>query len=159
MQERFRAMAVAALSDFASAAPASGIEFDARKILIDIAPAPHTPKGLPYGRMAVYCFFLNGQALKIGIAGPKSDARYRSHHYSPTRANSTLGGSLLQYPGKIGITPISAASVGQWIKANTARINLLLPASYGREMLSQLEVFLHARWKPAYEGRVIARGL
>jgi hypothetical protein len=106
--------------------------------------------------MAAYCFFLNGHALKIGIAGPKSDARFRSQHYGATRANSTLAGSLLKHPGKVGITPILGDAIGDWIKANTDRINLLLPASYGRAMLSQLEAFLHGRWKPIYEGRVVA---
>ena len=148
-------MASAAISDFASAATLAGFECDVHKILVDIAPAPHRPSGLPTGRMAVYCFFLNGQALKIGIAGSESDARFRSHHYSPNRANSTLAGSLLKHPNKIGIAAIPASSIGDWIKAHTGRINFLLPPSYGKVMLSQLEAFLHVRWRPTYEGRVL----
>jgi hypothetical protein len=159
MQERFGGtfaeMVAAALGDFASATTLAGYECDAQKIWVDIAPAPHRPTGLPAGRMATYCFFLNGRALKIGIAGPNSDPRYRSHHYSPTRAPSTLARSILKHPNKIGITAIPAGSIGDWIKANTDRINLLLPASYGKAMLSQLEAFLHARWNPLYEGRVL----
>jgi hypothetical protein len=84
MQQRFSGssaeMAATALGDFAS--PQSGTASNVtRANLVDITPAPHRPKGLPIGRMAAYCFFLNGQALKIGIAGPKSDARFRSHQY------------------------------------------------------------------------------
>lgn len=111
--------------------------------------------------MAVYCFFLNGTALKVGMAGPNSNARFRSHHYGHSRAGSTLARSILKYPGKIGIGPALADSVGDWIKNNTDRVDLLLPSSWGRPMLSQLESFLHARWTPIYEGTVasIARGV
>lgn len=155
VSDSFAEMATAALSDFSSVATRAGFEFDRHRIRVDIALAPHKPTGLPTGRMATYCFFLNGLALKIGIAGPNSDPRFRSQHYSPTRANSTLAGSILQHPSRIGISAVPAGSIGDWIKANTDRINFLLPASYGRTMLCQLEAFLHARWKPVYEGRVI----
>jgi hypothetical protein len=50
--------------------------------------------------MAVYCFFLDGRALKIGIAGPNSDARFRSQHYNLNSARSTLAGSIFKYPTK-----------------------------------------------------------
>jgi hypothetical protein len=153
--ETLAEMTAAALSDFARAAVLAGSECDVSKIRIDIASKPHKPTGLPTGRMAVYCFFFNGQALKIGIAGPNSDARYRSQHYNPNSAGSNLAKSILTHPTKIGIAPLRADSVGNWIKAHTDRINLLLPASHGKPTLSQLESFLHARWKPTYEGRVI----
>jgi hypothetical protein len=147
-------MAAVALGDFASAAVTAGTEWNVNKIRIEVAPKPHRPSDLPIGRMAVYSFFLNRQALKVGIAGPKSGARYRSQHYNPNSAQSTLAGSILKQPKKVGIVAISASSVGDWIKANTDRINILLPASYGKPLLSQLESFLHARWKPIYEGFV-----
>jgi hypothetical protein len=50
-------MAAAALSDFARVPVRMGVERDVNKIMIDIAPKPHRPRGLPTGRMAVYCFF------------------------------------------------------------------------------------------------------
>jgi len=117
-------MAAAALSDFAMAAM---FECGVNKIMVDIVPKPHRPSGLPIGRMAVYCFMLNRQALKIGIAGPKSGARYRFQHYNPNSAQSTLAGSILKHPRKIGIVTVPASSVGDWIKAHTDRINFLLP--------------------------------
>jgi hypothetical protein len=147
-------MAAAALNDFARAATIAGAECDVNKIMVDIVPKPHKPGGLPIGRMAVYCFMLNRQALKIGIAGPKSGARYRSQHYNPYSAQSTLAGSILKHPRRIGLVTVPASSVGDWIKARTDRINFLLPASYGKPMLSRLESFLHTRWKPTYEGLV-----
>ncbi|HEX3497319.1 MAG TPA: hypothetical protein VHT02_09160 [Methylocella sp.] len=152
----FAEMTAAALSDFASAEMLAGAECNVNKIVVDIAPAPHRPRGLPTARMAIYCFFLNGQALKIGIAGPKSGARYRSQHYNPNSAGSTLAGSILKHPSKIGIMTMPASSIGDWIKAHTDRINLLLPASYERATLLRLESFLHNRWEPTYEGLVTA---
>jgi hypothetical protein len=87
-------MVATALRDFASATKRNGLECDPREILVDINAAPHRPKGLPTGKMAVYCFFLNGHALKIGVAGPKSDA------YGATRANSRLCGVSFEAPGQ-----------------------------------------------------------
>lgn len=137
------------LADFRKLTP-SAIPDD---ITADIWLKPHKPKGLPPGKMAVYAFFLNGQALKIGKAGPKSDARYRSHHYSPNRAGSTLAGSILKSPGKAGATGVNELIIGDWIKQHTDRVNFLLPASLGKHRLSLLETFLYDRWTPVFEGR------
>lgn len=135
---------------------------DFRKVAISATPdgitteiwlKPHKPKGLPPGKMAVYAFFLNGQALKIGKAGPNSDPRYRSQHYSPKRAQSTLAGSILKGPAMIGATDVNDLNIGDWIKQHTDRINFLLPASLGKHRLSLLETFLHDRWTPLFEGR------
>ena len=90
MIESFLAdVATNALSDFARAAVIAGPKCDVSDIIVEVAAKPHKPSGLPIGKMAVYCFFLNRQALKIGIAGPKSGARYRSQHYNPNSAQST----------------------------------------------------------------------
>jgi hypothetical protein len=142
-----REMTDAALRDFANVGALTGAECDVDRIKIEVLNKPHKPSGLPTGRMAVYCFFFNGQALKIGIAGPNSDARYRSQHYNPNSAGSNLAKSILAYPSKIGIAPLHISFVGNWIKEHTDRINILLPSSYGKPMLSMLETFLHARWK------------
>jgi hypothetical protein len=136
-------MAAVALRDFASVGALTGSACDLSKIRVEVLNKPHKPSGLPTGKMAVYCFFFNGDALKVGIAGPNSDARYRSQHYNPNSANSNLAKSILAYPGKIGIS----------IKEHTDRINILLPDFFGKPILSMLESFLQARWKPIYEGR------
>jgi hypothetical protein len=142
-----------ALRDFAKVSTLT--ECDITKIKIDLAPKPHKRSGLPKERMAVYCFFLSGKALKIGIAGPNSDARFRSQHYNPNSVGSNLAKSILTRPERMGIPlpSLSPDTVGGWIMTYTDRLNFLLPASYGKPTLSQLEVFLHARWKPIYEGR------
>ncbi len=56
---------------------------------------PHLPYGLINGMMGIYIFELNGVCLKIGKAGEKSDARFRSQHYSPKSSQSNLAKSVL----------------------------------------------------------------
>lgn len=47
---------------------------------------PHHPKSLPDGMMGIYTFWYNGNFIKIGKAGPKSNARFFSQHYNPKSA-------------------------------------------------------------------------
>jgi hypothetical protein len=133
------------------------IDCDLSDIVVEILPKPHKPKGLPIGKMAVYNFFMDEQDLKTGIAGPKSNARYQSQPYYESRACSTLAGSIRKDPSKIGL-PSAPDRPGDWIKQHTDRVNLLLPASYGRLTLVRLESFLHAVWKPLYEGPANKQG-
>jgi hypothetical protein len=68
----------------------------------EIMPRPQKSKGLSAGKMAVFAFFLNGKALKVGKVGANSDARYRSQHYNPRSAGSNLASSILKDPAKVG---------------------------------------------------------
>jgi hypothetical protein len=103
--------------------------------------------------MAVYAFLLDGQALKIGKAGHNSGPRYLSQHYNPSSAGSNLAKSILANPAKVGAVGIDSQTVGDWIKAHTDRVNLLMPSTCSPFMQSLLEAFLHMRWKPLFEGR------
>lgn len=120
-------------------------------ITVEYLPAPHRPRSLPRGSMAVYAFWGDGSWLKIGKAGPKSGPRYTSHHYDPDRARSTLAGSLIGDPHMLSVRGFDPLSVGAWIKQSTHRVNILLPVSRRPELLSLLESFLHARLLPRYE--------
>lgn len=143
-----------ALSDFERVAELARSSCAAALIEVEIADPPHRqPSSLPTGKMAVYAFFHGGQALKVGMAGAKSAARYTSQHYNPNSAMSTLARSILTNPAKLGLTSLDDAAIGGWIRDNTARVNLLIPASLGLPILSLLESFLHVRWKPLFEGR------
>jgi hypothetical protein len=143
-----------ALADFRKVAVLADAAFIADSITVEITRNPHRqPKALPVGKMAVYAFFLNGQTLKVGKAGPSSNARYTSQHYNPNSAGSNLARSILAYPAKVGALGVDASGIGDWIKRHTDRVNLLTPASLGDPMLSLLESFLHVRWKPVFEGR------
>jgi len=143
-----------ALADFKKVAVLADAEFMAGSIAVEILPKPHKPPGsLPQGKMAVYAFFLNGRALKVGKVGPNSGPRYTSQHYNPNSAPSNLARSILAAPAKTGAAGVDAATIGAWIKRETDRVNLVVPQSLGDPMLSLLESFLHVRWKPMFEGR------
>jgi hypothetical protein len=143
-----------ALADFQKVAALANTKFTADSITVDIARKPHTsPRKLPDGNMAVYAFFLDGQALKVGKVGPNSNARYTSQHYNPNSAHSNLARSILANPAKIEAVGVNEPNVGEWIRQHTDRINLLVPDSLGDPMLSLLESFLHVRWEPVFEGR------
>ena len=115
--------------------------------------APQRPPArLPVGRMAVYGFWGDGVWLKIGKAGPNSNARYTSQHYNPGSAQSTLAASLAGDSHMLTVAGFDPHTPGAWIKASAHRVNILLPSQRRKELLSLLEAFLHLRWKPRYEG-------
>jgi hypothetical protein len=119
---------------------------------IEFQPSPHKPPSrLPAGKMAVYAFYWNGVWLKIGAAGPKSNARYTSQHYSAGSAPSTLAGSLLKDTDFCALHPTANGDMRSWVKTNANRVNILFDASLGGGILLLAETFLHVRLKPKYE--------
>jgi hypothetical protein len=81
--------------------------------------------------MAVYVFTLGGDVLKVGKVGPKSQARYTSQHYNPGSAQSTLAASMIADAERIGLGKADRAKIGNWIRTNVDRVNILLPAHLG----------------------------
>jgi hypothetical protein len=144
-----------ALTDFCAAAILAQIAITRDDLTVELLRAPHkAPTILPAGMMAVYAFFLNGVALKVGKAGQNSQARYTSQHYNAGSAPSTLAASIMRRPSVFGLEMVDTKAVGTLIKARADRVNILLPASFGNATISLLEAFLHCRWKPVFEGRV-----
>lgn len=132
----------------------AGVVIEPQNFRLDIRTAPHrAPSGLPRDSMAVYSFFQAGECLKVGIVGPKSQARYVSQHYSPASASSTLGGSICRNPAAVGLDVLDVGNVGAWMRENLCRADLIVPASYGMKVLRFAEAFLHLRWNPRFEGR------
>jgi hypothetical protein len=123
------------------------------EIEIEAWPAPHVPPSkLPPGKMAVYIFFYAARCLKVGKVGCNSNARYTSQHYNPQSSNSNLAKAILESPDTIGVKSLAPADVGEWIKTNTDRINVLLPADWGVPFLTLVEAFLQFWLRPVYEG-------
>lgn len=121
-------------------------------VRVEFMSAPHkSPSRLPSGKMAVYGFWFNGEWLKIGMAGPNSNARYTSQHYNPHSAISTLAKSLQTDPVMARRFDPNTSAVGEWIRANCNRVNIFLDARQDRLLLAMLEAFLHLRLKPRYE--------
>lgn len=141
-----------ALADFRQVADLAGHPIVENALQVEFHPTPHRPTGLPKGKMAVYCFWWNGEWLKIGKVGPNSDARYRSQHYSVGRAASSLANSLIKDERFREAEGFSEETIGDWIKSNTSRCNVLIGADEPRSLLSLLEAFLHQRLGPRYEG-------
>lgn len=147
----WRAEAEAAVADFRQVALLGGVTLTADEPVVEALIAPHRPPSrLPEGTMAVYGFWGDGQWLKIGKVGAKSNARYTGQHYNAGSALSTLAGSLIKTPPDDPL--FSAERCRDWICTNTHRVNWLMPASRPRELLSLLEAFLHLRLRPRFEG-------
>lgn len=117
---------------------------------------PHQPKTLPLQMMGIYTFCYNGEFLKIGKAGPNSNARFLSQHYNPRSARSTLAASILQDDRMQGIG-INESNVGQWIRNNCRRVDILLDSDLGIFSLELIEASLHYKYEPAYEGFIAQR--
>lgn len=132
---------------------------------IDNLGVPHQPTALPRGWQGVYGFRWGGAWLKIGKAGPNSNARWQFHHYGVDRAMSTLAFSLIRYghlstvecplvPGlRSKLQTVGPGTVGDWMKQHTERVNFLVGAEAGSGGLGHLETIAHRVLSPVFEGR------
>jgi hypothetical protein len=147
----------ASVRDFIAVAELAGEPIAWEEIGIECLPASHRPPSrLPAGTRAVYGFWRAGSWLKIGKAGPKSQARYTSQHYNVNSSQSNFGRSLMADPELAAIAGSDPLAVGEWIRSSTNRVNILLPVARSPELLSLLEAFLHARLRPRFEGKASA---
>lgn len=157
--------AQALIAEFVEQVIANGGALEMSDMEHEYQPAPHQPHKLRTGKCAVYVFSLPDTSnpappagrncpLKVGMAGPKSNARFQSHHYDPRRANSTLAGSILQAPWQwqqIGAPLLSETTIGAWLIQRTDRDNFYLAAQH-TDLLRELETFLKRRLRPMFEG-------
>lgn len=112
---------------------------------------PHQPKTLSFNKMGIYTFYYEDKFMKIGKAGVNSKARFLSQHYNPKSAKSNLAASILldtRMQGK----GIDEYNVGDWIKNNCRRIDILLDSDLGIFTLGLIESALHYKYEPIYEG-------
>ena len=115
-------------ASFQQALAQSGLGVLHSPIEYEVQPAPHRPHSLTKGKCAVYVFSLSqawgsacpagpDRVLKVGMAGPNSNARFQSQHYNPNSAGSTVAGSLgrckILWP-YLGITKLTSEDVGDW---------------------------------------------
>ena len=130
----------------------------------ELLPAPHKrPSSLPPGLQAVYAFFLDDRCLKVGKAGPKTQARFTSQHYG-MNAPSTLAKSILANLQRLAdllpperckeVATLNEATVDPWIERNTARLHIFLPTPAGPLALGLLEAFVQCRLNPVFEGKL-----
>lgn len=154
------------IEDFIQVAQLAHVQVALAEVWYESVPAPHQrPRKLPLGSQAVYAFLLGDRCLKVGKAGPKTQARFTSQHYG-MHAPSTLAKSILtnrQWLAEMlpaercnEVEDIDEATVGAWIQRNTSRLHVFLPTATGALALSLLEAFVQCRLKPMFEGEVAA---
>jgi hypothetical protein len=137
--------------DFTRAAELANSPVAAADIKVEILPKPHTRPQLLVGMQAVYVFMHGDKCLKVGKAGPKSFARYSSHHYGP-HAPSTLAKSIIARQSELGVSDIAMEEVADWMFQELDRVGFLIPSTYGLLVLSLLEAFVQCRLQPRFEG-------
>ena len=142
---------ISALKDFGAVSKLAGERVDLGRTDVEFLCAPHKPKPLPKGRVAVYGFWFDGTWLKIGRTGENSNARYVSQHYTGS-AQSTLAGSIREDRLMQSISGLDGEARAAWIKRETSRVNILVPSTSSKALMSLLEAFLHVRLRPRYEG-------
>jgi hypothetical protein len=105
----------------------------------------HTHK-FKSGKWHIYSFWLceNNKALKIGVAGPNSAARFDSQHYNENSSNSNLAKSLLKEK------MCSDEDAKSWIRSNTYRINIVFD-NFSKPLAHALEAHLHVLFEPYFE--------
>lgn len=144
------------IPDLIRALEICGAQMSSADFELEDMGVPHSqPTALPKGKMAVYIFLHGEKCLKVGKAGPKSNARYTSQHYSVGRTSSTLAKSIVKTPEWVGMEKMEEEKVRAWIKSQTRRINILLDGGHSLDILNILnfvEAFYILRLKPVYEG-------
>ena len=117
----------AQLAQLIDAAIKEGLDLGSYEI--ETLTAPHEPPPrLPKDRIADYVFATPQQTLKVGLVGAGNRKRYTRYHYQPNRhQNGSLGLSIMSDP-QWGKPRLTQATVGDWIKRNCERTNILLNA-------------------------------
>lgn len=125
----------------------------------------HRPSSLPKDMQGVYVFLTDAYCFKVGKAGPKSKARWSSHHYNlDAKTPSTFAKSIVKNKNKFKsyfsgdkhseIDSLNKENIKDWIRANISRIEFLLPQEKDLFALNLLEALVQYKLKPIYEGKI-----
>lgn len=124
----------------------------------------HNPTSLRTGMCGVYAFMTADWCFKVGKAGPKSKARWNSHHYNLDETTpSTMPKSIIKNRDRFKecfpeakhseIDQIKKENIQQWIKDNMSRIEFLMMDQGDGLALNLLEALVQFHLKPIFEGR------
>ena len=124
----------------------------------------HNPTSLQTGMCGVYAFMAGDCCFKVGKAGPKSKARWNSHHYNLDETTpSTMPKSIIKNRGRFKrcfpeakhseIDQLKKENIQQWIKGNMSRIEFLMKDQSDGLALNLLEALVQFHLKPIFEGR------
>ncbi|MCB1595823.1 MAG: hypothetical protein KDI76_13015 [Xanthomonadales bacterium] len=140
------------LLDLKAAATSAGFQFDSNEIELQTLNAgkeTHVPSKLKKDNAAVYIFQYGDIFLKVGKVNSKSNARFQSQHYNPNSSNSNLSKTLIN--NKEFSVKIGDKHPGDWIKKNTTRYNILIPAKLGKNFVHFVEAFFILKCDPIFE--------
>lgn len=124
----------------------------------------HNPTSLQAGLCGVYAFMSGDYCFKVGKAGPKSKARWNSHHYNLDETTpSTMPKSILKNIDRFKtcfpetkyneIDQLKKENIQQWIKENMSRMEFLMNDQGDGFALNLLEALVQFHLKPIFEGR------
>jgi hypothetical protein len=124
----------------------------------------HNPTSLQTGMCGVYAFMAEGCCFKVGKAGPKSKARWNSHHYNLDETTpSTMPKSIMKNRANFKrcfpetkhyeIDQLMKENIQQWIKDNLSRMEFLIKDQGDGLALNLLEALAQFYLKPIFEGR------
>lgn len=113
------------------------------------AGANHLPVTLLPDYAAVYIFKYGVQYLKVGKVNSNSNARYQSQHYNPDSSRSNLSRSIFNDLDFYAV--INGEHPGNWLKQNSHRYNILIPARLGKKFVHFAEAFFILKCNPRYE--------
>lgn len=125
----------------------------------------HSPTSLQAGMCGVYAFLAGDCCVKVGKAGPKSKARWNSHHYNLDETTpSAMTKSIIKNRGQFKkcypdtkhreIDRLDKQNIQQWIKSNMDRMEFLMKYQGDGIALNLLEALVQYRLKPIFEGRL-----
>ncbi|MFU1520394.1 hypothetical protein ACM25P_18195 [Vreelandella alkaliphila] len=124
----------------------------------------HNPTSLQTSMCGVYAFVAGEYCFKVGKAGPKSKARWNSHHYNLDETTpSTMPKSIFKYKDRFKrcfpegkyreIDKLNKENIQQWIKENMSRMEFLIEDQGDGFALNLLEALVQFHLKPLFEGR------
>lgn len=124
----------------------------------------HNPTSLQTGTCGVYAFMAGDCCFKVGKAGPKSKARWNSHHYNLDETTpSTMTKSIIKNKSRFKrcfpdakhheIDQLKKENIQQWIKDNISRMEFLIGDQGDGFALNLLEALVQFHLKPIFEGR------
>ena len=126
----------------------------------------HKPTTLKKDEQGVYVFLLDeNTCFKVGKAGPKSPARWNSHHYNIDESTpSTFTKSILKDLDKFKTYFDSSLhseidnikeqkNSKEWIQNNISRIEFKISSQESAFALNLLEALIQFRLQPIYEGK------
>lgn len=138
------------MQDVESLSSLLGYPIDSSDYFIEDLGCPHEPSNLKSGYGAVYMFFYNSQALKIGKANANTRNRFKYQHYG-FKAPSTLAKSVCA-DEQFKALGVNQENVRDWLKNNTRRINIQITGKDIEAVTELVEAILHYKFRPRYEG-------